>query len=71
MWNLSDTWKNQGQDMKALELLQTCVQLQHHKPGPSHPNTLFATDMLNGWQLYERHTYLQLRMLSYQYKLTC
>jgi hypothetical protein len=49
MWNLSHTWKKQGRDSHALELLEACVQLQRKQLGLTHPDTIAATADLGVW----------------------
>jgi hypothetical protein len=49
MWSLLHTWKKQGRDTDALELLSNCVQLQRQKVGPSYPNTISAAANLKYW----------------------
>jgi hypothetical protein len=51
MNNLAYTWKGQGRDEAALNLIKECVKLRTHKLGAKNPHTIGSRQRLDKWQL--------------------
>ena len=54
MDNLASTWKGQGRDLEALNLMKECVQLRQRILGFNHPHTLSSSMTLAEWETEER-----------------
>jgi Tetratricopeptide repeat len=50
MSNLAYTWKGQGRDSKALELMEECARLRLQVLGNDHPYTNDSLAKLSQWQ---------------------
>ena len=51
--NLAFTWKRQGQNAKAVDLMGECVYLRTRILGANHPNTLSSSAAFTEWQIQE------------------
>jgi len=49
MNNLAHTWKLQGRDNEAFDLMSRCMQLAEKKFGVDHPNTVATAKTLENW----------------------
>jgi hypothetical protein len=50
MNNLAFTWKGQGRDAEAVQLMEDCIQLGRRILGVSHPHFLSSCAALDEWQ---------------------
>ncbi|OCK80636.1 hypothetical protein K432DRAFT_297220, partial [Lepidopterella palustris CBS 459.81] len=50
MANLAFTWKEQGRDAEAINLMSQCVRLRGHILGTSHPYYMSSSKALAGWE---------------------
>jgi hypothetical protein len=50
MNNLAFTWKEQGRDTEALNLMEECITVRTQILGTDHPDTLSSRTTLLGWQ---------------------
>jgi hypothetical protein len=50
MNNLAFTWKEQGRDTEALNLMEECITGRTRILGTDHPDTLSSRTTLLGWQ---------------------
>jgi hypothetical protein len=55
MNNLASTWKAQGQDTKAIQLMTDCVQRTKRILGVKHPSYLTFSQALTKWQAGNIH----------------
>jgi Tetratricopeptide repeat len=53
MCNLTFTWKSQGRDVEAFELLNECSLLQKQKLGVDHPDTSTSVILLDRWKIID------------------
>jgi Tetratricopeptide repeat len=51
MNNLAFTWKGQGRNAEAINLMEGCVQLWTRILGVDYPHTLSSFAALIGWQI--------------------
>jgi hypothetical protein len=51
MNNLAFTWKGQGRDSEALNLMRDCVQLRQQMLRADHPNLVSSSATLALWEI--------------------
>jgi hypothetical protein len=50
MANLAFTWKQQGRDSDAFQLMEQCVKLRTRILGAEHPDTQSSAEALMRWE---------------------
>jgi hypothetical protein len=50
MNDLALTWKSQGREQQALDMMIECAELKKHKLGLNHPDIIKHIEMLEKWQ---------------------
>ena len=53
MNNLAITWKEQGRNVKAIDLMGECIYLRTRILGADHPHTLSSSAAFTEWQIQE------------------
>ncbi|KAI1149240.1 P-loop containing nucleoside triphosphate hydrolase protein [Nemania diffusa] len=56
MNNLAHTWKSQGRDQDALELMEKCYHARIRVSGPEHPHTQLSLSAIQKWRTGEPQT---------------
>ena len=49
MNNLAFTWKEQGRNAEAIDLMRKCVRLRERVLGTNHPHFISSSDALAEW----------------------
>ena len=71
MWHLSHIFKELHRNDEALSVLQSCVQLQNQRLGPTHPYTVAATALVPVGRYQIAHAGQGVWMLGPEYCLRC
>jgi len=50
MNNLAHTWKSQGRNVEALELMKACLLLRTQNLGVDHPDTISSFEVSSEWE---------------------